>query len=138
MDYITAYPKLSIIVISLIATLFSTLVTKWITNQEHLMSLKKRQKEIQKELKECAKKNDECKMKELQSEMMSITGVMFKSSFKPMFITLVPLLILIYWLRQIYSAPVGGGAALLSGWIGWYIGASIISSMILRKVLKMA
>ena len=94
-----------------------------------MKSLKKRQKEIQKELRGC---KDHCLMKELNSEMMKITGVMFKSSMKPMFATIIPFLILFWWLRTIY-VPVMGNS-----WIWYYIGYSLVASIILRKVLKVA
>jgi uncharacterized membrane protein (DUF106 family) len=128
-EMMTSYPKTAILIVSVIVTLISTLAHKWLTNQEHMKSLKKRQKEIQKELKGC---KDECKMKELNSEMLKMTGVMMKSSFKPMFVTIIPFLLLFGWLRGIY-VPIMG-----NGWIGYYIGFSIVASMILRKVMKVA
>jgi uncharacterized membrane protein (DUF106 family) len=128
-ELIKQYPIYSLVLVSLVITLISTLVTKWLTDQEHLRKLKERQKEIQEELKKC--KDDECKMKELQSEMLSITGTMMKSSFKPLFVTMIPFLILFYWLRNFYTP-------LLPGWIWWYIGTSIAASMIYRKLFKMA
>jgi len=67
----------------------------------------------------------------LNAEMMKLTGVMFKSSMKPMFATMIPFLILFWWLRGVY-APV------LSSWIWYYIGYSVVASIILRKVLKVA
>ena len=130
-ELIQAYPIPSVIVIAIGVTLISSLITKWLTNQEHLKSLKERQKELQKELKTC---KDDCKMKEIQMEMMKITGTMMKSSFKPMLITIVPFLILFAWIRGIY----GGEQPLLASWFWWYLGASLVSSLILRKVLKMA
>jgi len=129
-EFIQAYPKESIIFISIVVTAISTLLMKWLTNQEHLKSLKKRQKELQEEVKK--HKDDGEMVKELQKEMLSITGTMMKSSFKPLLVTFIPFLILIYWLRSIYTPLMGGS------WIWWYIGASLISSMIFRKVFKMA
>lgn len=128
-EMMAADPKISIAIFSVVVTLISTLAQKWLTNQEHLKSLKKRQKEIQKELKKC---KDECVMKELNLEMMKIVGVMFKSSMKPMFVTIIPFLLLFAWLRGVYSPVMG------SSWIWYYIGYSIVASMILRKVLKVA
>ena len=111
---------------SVIVTFISTLAHKWLTNQEHMKNLKKRQKEIQKELKEC---KDECVMKELNAEMLKMTGVMMKASFKPMFVTIIPFLLLFAWLRGIY-VPIMGNS-----WIWYYLGFSIVASMILRKVM---
>ena len=127
-EVMTANPKVSIAVFSVIVTLISTLAHKWLTNQEHLKSLKARQKEIQKELKGC---KDGCKMKELNAELMKLTGVMFKSSMKPMFVTIIPFLLLFYWLRGVYDP-------ILSSWIWYYIGYSVVASIILRKVMKVA
>lgn len=128
-EVMTANPKVSIAVFSVVVTLVSTLTQKWLTNQEHLKSLKDRQKEIQKELKKC---KDGDAMKELNAELLQLTGIMFKSSMKPMFVTIIPFLILFSWLRSIYVPIIG------SSWIWYYIGYSVVASMILRKVLKVA
>jgi len=122
-------PKYSIAIFSILVTALSTLAQKWLTNQEHLKSLKKRQKEIQKELRGC---KDQCLMKELNAEMMKLTGVMFKSSMKPMFATIIPFLILFAWLRSVY-VPVMGNS-----WIWYYIGYSVVASIVLRKMFKVA
>jgi len=122
-------PKISLLVVSVIVTFISTIVHKWLTNQEHMKSLKKRQKEIQKELKGC---KDESVMKELNSEMLKLTGVMMKSSFKPMFVTIIPFLLLFVWLRGIY-VPIMG-----NGWIWYYLGFSVVASIILRKVMDVS
>ena len=124
-----ASPKYSIAIFSVIVTLISTLAQKWLTNQEHLKSLKSRQKEIQKELK---KTKCPTLMQELNSEMLKLTGVMFKSSMKPLFVTMIPFLLLFVWLRGVY-VPVMG-----NGWLWYYLGYSILASIILRKVLKVA
>lgn len=126
-EMMIANPKTSLLIVSVIVTLISTLAHKWLTNQEHMRSLKKRQKEIQKELKGC---KEECVLKELNAEMLQLTGVMFKSSFKPMFVTIIPFLILFNWLRRIYVPLMG------NGWIWYYLGFSVVSSLFLRKILK--
>ncbi|MBU2576869.1 MAG: DUF106 domain-containing protein [Nanoarchaeota archaeon] len=128
-EMMIANPIPALIVVSVLVTFVSTLAHKWLTNQEHMKSLKKRQKEIQKELKGC---KDECLMKELNSEMLKLTGVMMKSSFKPMFVTIIPFLLLFWWLRGIYT-PIMGGS-----WIWYYLGFSIVSSIILRKVMDVS
>ena len=128
MEMMVTSPKISIAVFSVLVTLISTLTQKWLTNQEHLKSLKKRQKEIQKELKGC---KEPSLMKELNSEMMKLTGIMFKSSMKPMFVTIIPFLLLFYWLRGVYDP-------ILAHWIWYYIGYSVVASIVLRKIFKVA
>lgn len=127
-NIVQLYPIYSLIGISIIVTLVSTLAHKWLTNQEHMKNLKSRQKEIQKELKGC---KDTDLLKELNAELLQLTGVMFKSSMKPMFVTIVPFLLLFNWLREVY-------APILSSWIWYYLGFSILSSIFIRKVLKVA
>ena len=128
-EVMAANPKVSIAVFSVIVTFIATLAHKWLTNQEHLKSLKARQKEIQKELRGC---KDGKLMKELNSELMKLTGVMFKSSMKPMFVTIIPFLLLFMWLRGVYTPVMG------NSWIWWYIGFSVVASIFLRKALKVA
>jgi len=128
-EVMVANPKLSIAIVSVLVTLVATLAHKYLTDQDHMKNLKKRQKEIQKELKGC---KDQNVLKGLNSELLKLTGVMMKSSFKPMFVTVIPFLILFWWLKGIY-VPVMG-----NGWIWWYIGFSVVASIILRKVLKVA
>jgi len=127
-EVITNNPKISLAVFSMVVTFVSTLVQKKFTDQEHLKSLKKRQKEIQKEIK---KSKDPSVMQELNAEMLQLTGVMFKSSMKPMFVTIIPFLILFSWLRSVYTP-------ILSGWIWYYLGYSVLASIVLRKILKVA
>jgi len=124
-EVVQANPKLSLAVVAFIATLFSTLVHKWMTNQEHMKNLKARQKELQKEMKEAKGK----RRLELQDELLRLSGTMMKSSMRPLLITMAPLLILFGWLRGAYGE-------VLSGWIWWYIGFSIVFSTVIRKTLK--
>ncbi len=95
-----------------------------------MKSLKAKQKELNKQLK-TAKPGDKL-FKEIQSEILKISGTMMKSQFKPMFVTIVPFLILFSWLRKVYTPIMG------SGWIWYYIISSIVFSTLYRKLFKMA
>lgn len=128
-EMLSVNPKFSIAIFSVLVTLVSTLVQKWLTNQEHLKTLKARQKELQAKMK---KSKDPTLLQEINKEMMEITMVMFKSSMKPMFVTFIPFILLFGWLRGIYVPALG------NNWIWYYMGYSIVSSMIIRKVLKVA
>lgn len=128
-DLINTNPVLYLVIISALVTLISTLVTLWLTNQEHLKGLKERQKHLQKEMKK-HKPGDKMFM-ELQNEMMQLSMTMMKSSFKPMFVTLIPFLLLFVWLRNVFDP-------ILNHWIWWYIGSSLIASLIFRKIFRMA
>ena len=128
-EFVNTNPKLAIILLSMCVTIVMTLVTKYFTNQSRMKELKELQKACQIKLKD-NKGNPEESAK-IQKEMMACSMELMKHSFKPMFITLLPLLIFFWWIRKVFSAtPLGGS------WLWWYIGASIISSMVFRKVLK--
>ena len=126
-ELMIANPKVSIIVISFLVTLAMTLVTKKFTNQNRMKELKEIQKACQIKLKDS--KGDLKKQSEINKEMMECSMELMKHSFKPMFITFIPLIFLFWWIRGVYSG-------VLSSWIWWYIGAGVISSIVLRKVLK--
>lgn len=130
-ELMTMYPRLSIIFWGIVVTLISTLLTKWLTDQQALKALKERQKELNAEMKK--HKDNPKMMEEMQMEVLKITGSMMKSSFKPLFITFIPFLILFAWLRSVFTPLMG-----FWGWFLWYLGASIISGMIFRKVFKLA
>lgn len=126
-DFLIANPKVTIILISVLVTLFMTLITKYTTNQNRMKELKKIQKACQIKLKDS--KGDMKKQQEIQKEMMDCSMELMKHSFKPMLITFIPLLILIWWVRGVYTG-------VLSGWIWYYILASVVSSLIFRKVFN--
>jgi uncharacterized membrane protein (DUF106 family) len=129
LNFINNYPATSIILIAAIMTLISTLVTKWLTNQEHLKQLKERQKILQKEMKN--HKPGEKKWDEIQMEIFQITGKMMKSSFKPMIVTMIPFIILLGWVNRTYSP-------ILDHWFWYYFVAAIVFSLVYRKVFDMA
>ena len=128
-ELLVANPKVSIIAISFLITLFMTLVTKKFTDQNRMKELKEIQKACQIKIKDS--KGDMKKQSEIQKEMMACSMELMKHSFKPMIFTFLPLIFLFWWIRGVYTD-------ILAGWIWWYIGASIVSSIILRKVLDVA
>lgn len=126
-ELMIANPKAGIIILSFLITLFMTLVTKKFTDQNRMKELKKIQKACQIKIKD--HKGDLKKQAEIQKEMMRCSMELMKHSFKPMLFTLLPLIILFWWIRGVYTG-------VLSYWIWWYIGTSIVSSIVLRKLLK--
>lgn len=126
-EWMIANPKLSIISLSFLVTLVMTLITKKFTNQNRMKELKDIQKACQIKLKDNKGKPEE--MAKIQKEVMACSMELMKHSFKPMLFTFLPLIFLFLWIKGVYTD-------VLSGWIWWYIGISIISSIILRKALK--
>ena len=56
-NFVANYPVVSLIFISVIVTFVSTLIHKFMTDQEKLKNLKKRHKELQVEMKNCKEKD---------------------------------------------------------------------------------
>jgi len=138
-DIVAAYPVAFIIFISLVVTIVTTLVYKKFTNQHELKELKERLSTLQKKMRE--DKNDSNKMLEIQKELAEKNIEYMKHSFKPMFITFIPLIIVFWWLSGLFNGITGGTVAvpLLErsvNWIWIYIIFSLIFSLILRKVMK--
>jgi uncharacterized membrane protein (DUF106 family) len=126
-ELMVTYPKESVIIFSFLVTLITTLITKKFTDQNRMKELKQIQKSCQIKLKD--NMGNPAKMAEIQKEMMSCSMELMKHSFKPMFFTLIPLFVFFWWIRGIY-------APIFSSWIWWYIGVGVVSSIILRKLLK--
>ena len=127
-ELIIANPKVSIVVISGIVSLFISLVNYFVMDKDKVKNSRERQKELQKQMKE--HKGNTTKMMEIQKEMMSHVGDNFKHSLKPMMITMLPILVVFYWIKNIFTD-------ILSGWIWWYLVSAIAFSLIFRKVFKL-
>ena len=123
-------PRISLLLISAGVSLFITLINLIVLDKDKMRQMKKRQKEISLEMKE--HKNDPAKVMELQKEMMSHMGENLKHSFKPMLITLIPVLIAFGWIRGIFEET-----TIASSWLWYYIGGALVSSLLFRKVFKL-
>lgn len=129
-ETIQANPVISILLFSLAISLFITIVNYFVLDKEKMKNLKLKQKELQAKMKE--HKDNPQKLAELNKEMMAGMGESMRHSFKPMLITIIPVLLLFGWINPIFKASSLGGS-----WIWYYIVSSIIFSMILRKVFKL-
>ena len=128
-EWMIAYPKVSILIISFLVTLVMTLVTKKFTDQNRMKELKKIQKACQIKIKDA--KGDMQKQAKINQEVMACTMELMKHSFKPMLITMIPIILLFSWVSGVYTT-------VLKGWFWWYFGGAIVSSIALRKVLDVA
>lgn len=129
-ELIQAYPKISVILIGLAITLFITIVNYFVLDKARLHEIKARQKAIQEEMKHY--KDDANKVMELQKEMMGHVGETMKHSLKPMIFTAIPILVIFLFIKGIYAET-----TLEKTWFWWYIGSSIIGSIVFRKLFKL-
>ena len=128
-ELIIQYPKESLVLISLLITLISTIVNKKFSDQRRMKELKDIQKACKINLKNA--KGNPGELEKINKQMMECSMELMKHSFKPMFITMIPFLFLFWWIQGIYKD-------ILQGWIWWYLGTAIISSILFRKILKVA
>jgi uncharacterized membrane protein (DUF106 family) len=85
-----------ILIVSVIVSIITTLIYKYTTDQKKLKELKKETKSCQEKLKLNAS-NPEKSLK-IQGDMMKLNVEYMKSSFKPMFFTIIPVLLFFGWL----------------------------------------
>ncbi len=135
------HPLVDIFIISLLVSLFISLMNKKFTDQDEMKRNKVDLKELQKKLKETMKTNPQ-KAKQYQQELMQKNLANMKNMFniKLMLITM-PIILIVFSFMRVHYAEFGEilnlGFANF-GWFGTYIIFSIVSSIVLKKVLKLA
>ena len=129
-ESIITNPRISIMVISLIVTIFMTLVRYFVTDKELMKEIREKQKWIREEMKRHRDNAD--KIAELNKQMMEHFPAQMRQTFKMMLLTMIPLLILLGWLRGVFAQT-----TIASTWIWWYIGFSMLFSIILGKIFKL-
>jgi len=132
LDLIQSSPKLSIIVMASAISLFITIINYFFLDKDRMREIKSRQKTLQKEMKQHQKDGNHSKVMELQKEMLSYTGEMMKHSFKPMLITIIPIILFFSFIRNAYEPT-----SLAGSWFWWYLVSAIVSSMVFRKLFRL-
>lgn len=90
-------PTVAIIVIALVVSLITTFAHKYMTNQVVVKNSRAEMKKLQKKMKQ--HKDNPSKMMEIQSKLLTHNKDVMKESFKPMFITFIPVIIIFGWLN---------------------------------------
>ena len=135
-------PLWSIILLSLILTVFITLIYKLVSNQTVMKQLKQEQDTLRKEMK--AVKHDAEKYMEVQKVAMQKSLEYMRHSMKPTLFYIIPLLLIFGWLGKTFKGygdlvswgfyiPLFGTGL---SWLGVYILASIVFSIIVRKLMR--
>lgn len=130
LPFIQSYPKISIIIAALGVSLLISVINYFVLDKERMREIKKKQTELQEEMKK--HKDNPQKMMELQKEMMSHMGETMKHSFKPMLITLIPILFIFGFMKNAFATT-----EIAKTWIWYYIGTSIVGSIIFRKLFNL-
>ena len=138
----TSNPIIDIYLITLVTSLFITLVNKYLSDQTAIKALRLEMKESQKEMRAVMKK-DPKKAQKMQQAHMKKSFEMMKHTMNPkvMITTMIPILVVFSYIRTLYG-PLGGFFNVFGittfGWLGTYILFSLINSIVLKKVLDVA
>ena len=126
-----------IALVSFALAFMSAMVTKVFLGEEG-RAARQRLKDIQKDMKTMQKKGDMKKMQKLQGEMMTAMMDSFRHQFKPMLITMIPFILVFYWLRDTYGGlgPMAEIFGFQLHWLGWYFICVLVVSIPLNKLLK--
>jgi len=127
---IQANPKIGILVLSFLVTLFITFISYYLTDRNLMKEIKARQKSLREDMKKY--RDDPQKMLDLNKQMMADFPNQMKQSLKVSLVTLVPLIFVFNWLRTVFT-----GSSIASNWIWWYIVSSLVFSIGLRKLFKL-
>lgn len=130
-------PVLEILGISAALAMATTLVYKYFTNQAVMREMKASQKKLQEQMKLCKDQPD--KMMEINKQLLSINGAYMKHTMKPMFITMVPFILVFGWLKAAYGEAIIIPLSFWAGhlqWLGVYLIFSMILTSVFRKLLK--
>jgi uncharacterized membrane protein (DUF106 family) len=131
-EVIMQYPRITILGFAALISLFISIVNFFILDKEKLREIKKRQKDLSAEIKQHQKDGNHDKVMELNKELMAHIPETLKHSFKPMLITIIPVLIFFTFIKSAYAET-----AISSTWFWWYLGGAIASSLIFRKLFKL-
>jgi uncharacterized membrane protein (DUF106 family) len=137
-------PSVGMLIIVVVLSLTTSLLQKYLTDQETIKELKKDQKEIQKEMKKY--KDNPDKLLEFNKKQMEMMPKLMELTMRPAMYTIVFFVLFFRWFGDYFADSEvvffglinAGSSFLFPGWVWFYIIFSIIASSILRKVLKIA
>ncbi len=136
---------LGIFIIAFLVSILINVITAYTMDIKKMRNMKEKLKKIQEQMKDAHKNKNTKKIQKLQMEMMNIQKEIFRQSFKPMLISFLPIVAILSWLKWKipknisivelpFNLPIFGNDL---GWFGWYIFVSIVSSMIVKKIMKL-
>lgn len=141
-----------IFLVSALVSGIISFITAKVVDQKEMKVLKDKMSKIQEKLREAEKAGDVKKTAKIQKEMMANSSELWQKSMRPMFFTMIPILLIFTWLRKYeiittFISQRGENPILLPfdplvykdrlGWLGWYILSSFATSPIIRKLFKM-
>jgi len=125
--------NIGMIILVFVITLIISLSQKYGTDQASLKEIKKEQKACQDEMKGC--KDNPQKLMELQKKQMGFMPKTMSLTMKPLVYTSVPIILFFRWFQDYFTA-IENAKVFGMNWFWFYLLASVIFSMIFKKILK--
>jgi uncharacterized membrane protein (DUF106 family) len=94
---------LAIILLAVVLALLSTLLQKYLTDQARMRRLRDDSKKFQEQVKKASKDKDHDKVMKLQQKILPIQMELMKESFKPLLVSLIPFLLVFFWLSNHFA-----------------------------------
>ena len=129
-NFIVSNPKIGVIAIAVLISLIVTLANYFLMDKRRMREIKDKQKFLQAELKK--HKGNKDKEMEISQELMGHAAEMLKHSFKPMIVTMLPIIFIFGWMRKLLV-----DTSIAGTWFWWYLIGAIVSGIIFRKVFKL-
>ena len=101
MDPTPNNPVLTVFVISFIISLLTVTAQKLLVDQDKMNEMQAKSKALQKELREAQASGDSKQLAKIQAkqmDMMSDQSEIMKMSFRPMIVTMIPILLIFAWM----------------------------------------
>ncbi len=150
MGFIWDWPGIfAVFVVAIIVGVTSVSAQYFLVDQEKVRSMRKELSDYQNRMMQARKSGSKKELRKLESKQKRIKqqqAEMMGMTTKPMFLTIIPIMIFFGWVR---SQPVAAELVIdlpftlpyfgdTLGWLGWYLLCSFFFSQALRKVLNMA
>ncbi len=121
-------------IIVLLITIIMTLFQKYATDQKTLKELKDEQKILQEEMKKY--KDHPEKLMELQKKQLEFIPKTMQLTMRPIIYTGIPIVLFFRWFSDYFTELGNPKIFVYFSWLWFYLLASIIFSIVLRKVFK--
>jgi uncharacterized membrane protein (DUF106 family) len=128
-ELVQEYPKVGIVIFAGVLSLFISIVNYFVMDKTKVRELRVKQKDLQLRIKE---EKDQTKKMELTNDMMKHSMETLRHSFKPMLITLIPVLLFFSYIKGVFDET-----SIAGSWFWYYLVAAILWSFVFRKLFKL-
>jgi len=140
MTLLGLHPGIELFLIASVIVFITSLIYKFLMNQDEAREIKKQQKEKQEMIKELQKTNP-TEANRVMNEVLKLSNKQFKIMMKPMIVSLLIVIIILPLLPDLFPGAVVNLPFSLPyfgsdfGWLAWYIIISVPLNSIFRRLL---